>query len=115
AELGIDGEAADLAGAPGDAQVEPAQCLPVEAGHQSDLDVEIEVLRGAFALLAAGSRHGSFDETAPVVDVAAHHDPEHAVRRAFGPERGPVAVGGRVNREIPHRDLALAVDLDRSL
>ena len=66
-------------------------------------------------MVAARARHHPLDEAASVIDIAAHRDFEDAVRGPFRPERGLVAVGGGIDREIGQRDPSLAVDLDRAL
>ena len=67
-------------------------------------------LVAGFALLAAAEER--LDETAPVIDVAAHRDPQRVVGAALRLHAGLVAVGHGEDREIRRRQIALVVEFD---
>ena len=96
--------------------IDAAQGLAVEAGDRAELEIDIEVDVLGLALgvgLLAGDRR--FEEAAAVEHVAAHRDLDDAVGAALGLQRGLVAFGRRVGREVRIQEVAVLVDFQRSL
>ena len=114
ADLGFHRERADLSGAARQPQIQPAQGLAVVAGHRAELDVEIEIGLLLLGLLGRLAGERGFHEIAPVIDVAAHGDVQHAVAAAIGLQRHLVAAGQREDRQIGRHDIAGVVEFDRA-
>src|SRR4051812_30575736 len=112
AKLAAQREISDHAIAPRQLTIEAAQSLAEITGDSTELQIEIDIdILGLALGVCLPARNRRFDEAATVEYVAAHRDFQDAVRTSFGFERGLVALGWRIGREIRREKIAVLVDL----
>src|SRR3954452_19336754 len=116
AKLAAQREISDHAIAPRQLTIEAAQSLAEITGDSTELQIEIDIdILGLALGVCLPARNRRFDEAATVEYVAAHCDFQDTIRATFGFERGLVAFGWRIGREIRREKIAVLVDLQRSL
>ena len=86
------------------------------AGHRAELQVDVEIdIPGLTLGVGFLARNRCLEKAATIEHIAAHRHLQHAVGAALGFQRGLVAFGRRIGREVGVHQIAVLIDLQRSL